>query len=383
MVLPGYDGTSILNLMESFRRLFGSGSHHAPLEKSFHEQFRSNTTTILFVFDGMGKHLLERYPHSFLATHCTGTLTSVFPTATVPAISTFLTGLSPKEHGLPGWFSCGKEETFVSFRALPRHTSLPEWTAKRFAPTLYTVPSFFSTLPCPSLFLQPKSILSSLYSKHFSHGAKKKSYTSLSEYFSHLLSALQHATTPSFLYAYVSDLDTVGHHHGPTSPEMDRTFHLLDEACKDFWEKAQQFSVQCVITADHGMLETHPDQEIFLSDYPDISPLLRIPIGGEARVPFFSALPEHQDKLFTLLSTQLASYATPHWTKDLIREGYFGPGAPHPALQERVGDIALFMKDRYYFSDHDKTTPLAHFGAHGGLHPDELFVPFIFLSSAL
>jgi hypothetical protein len=63
---------------------------------------------------------------------------------------------------------------------------------------------------------------------------------------------------------------------------------------------------------------------------------------------------------------------------DLLAEGWFGPGAPHPRLAERIGDYILVMKDGYAIRD---VLPgerrHAQIGVHGGTSEDEMLVPLV------
>jgi hypothetical protein len=62
----------------------------------------------------------------------------------------------------------------------------------------------------------------------------------------------------------------------------------------------------------------------------------------------------------------------------LVEQGWFGPGTPHPRLAERVGDVAIVMRERYTLKD---WTPgegrHLHIGNHGGTSEDEMLIPLI------
>jgi hypothetical protein len=62
----------------------------------------------------------------------------------------------------------------------------------------------------------------------------------------------------------------------------------------------------------------------------------------------------------------------------LVQEGWLGPGKPHPLLGERIGDVALMMRDRYTIKDWMPGEPRwLHIGNHGGTHEDEMMIPLI------
>jgi hypothetical protein len=65
-------------------------------------------------------------------------------------------------------------------------------------------------------------------------------------------------------------------------------------------------------------------------------------------------------------------------SQELVDQGWFGPGEPHPRFAERVGDVALVMNG--YFTVKDWTPGEArhlHIGNHGGTTADEMMIPLI------
>ena len=65
-------------------------------------------------------------------------------------------------------------------------------------------------------------------------------------------------------------------------------------------------------------------------------------------------------------------------SRELVEEGWFGPGAPHPSFAERIGDVALVMRGNYTVKD---WTPgearYLHLGNHGGTSESEMMIPLI------
>ena len=62
----------------------------------------------------------------------------------------------------------------------------------------------------------------------------------------------------------------------------------------------------------------------------------------------------------------------------LVEEGWFGPGEAHPRFAERIGDVAIVMRNRYTVKDWTPGEPRwLHIGNHGGTHEDEMLIPLI------
>ena len=65
-------------------------------------------------------------------------------------------------------------------------------------------------------------------------------------------------------------------------------------------------------------------------------------------------------------------------SRRLADEGWFGPGEAHPRLAERIGDVAIVMRNRYTVKDWTPGEPRwLHIGNHGGTHEDEMLIPLI------
>lgn len=96
--MPDYGGGSIVNLMASLLRARGGEAAYPNLRLLPPEAIRDYTNILLLVIDGLGANwLAERSPRGILSRHQLGSISSVFPTTTAAAITTFLTGHAPQQ----------------------------------------------------------------------------------------------------------------------------------------------------------------------------------------------------------------------------------------------------------------------------------------------
>ena len=108
--LPDYEGGSIVNLMESLSiGLNGRRTGYSPLRSLPLERIKAAKRIALVVIDGLGMNLLRQFDSDDrekpqLSTNLVGEMTSVFPPTTASAVTTFMSGLAPQQHGLTGWF---------------------------------------------------------------------------------------------------------------------------------------------------------------------------------------------------------------------------------------------------------------------------------------
>jgi hypothetical protein len=67
-------------------------------------------------------------------------------------------------------------------------------------------------------------------------------------------------------------------------------------------------------------------------------------------------------------------------SRDLLVQGLFGLGAPHPRLPERIGDYTLLMRGNNVIRDRlPGENQYTQIGVHGGLSETELTVPLCVL----
>jgi hypothetical protein len=65
-------------------------------------------------------------------------------------------------------------------------------------------------------------------------------------------------------------------------------------------------------------------------------------------------------------------------SRDLVEEGWFGRGAAHARIAERVGDVTLVMRGHYTVKDWVAGEARhLHIGNHGGTSEDEMMIPLV------
>jgi predicted AlkP superfamily pyrophosphatase or phosphodiesterase len=80
---------------------------------------------------------------------------------------------------------------------------------------------------------------------------------------------------PTFLTLYFSTIDSVGHDHGPESPELAEAIHEVDREIARLVAAIEAAGLtgrtNFVLVSDHGMAALSPDRTIVLDEYLDMS----------------------------------------------------------------------------------------------------------------
>ncbi len=384
MYLPEYKDNSIVNLMSSILLAYGENPTYKPLKNLDVETLRRSTNIILFVVDGLG--------HEFLMQHAeNGTfsrfprekITSVFPSTTATAITTFATGLAPQQHAITGWFMHLKEMGSV-VKILPftprRNDHAPGFTDTSMHRILECDP-ISSMIRADNFFFSPHYLHGSAYTRATSRGAEMIAYDSLSDCLIKLAKTVQETSRKKFLYVYWPELDTICHSFGVGSPEASTHFKELERNIDELIRTLKGSRTMMLVTSDHGLIDTKKEDFINLNEHPDLAATLILPLCGEPRVAYCYVRPSRVRSFREYVSSELSPFCTLHSSQELIRNKFFGLYQPNAKLFDRVGDYVLIMKKKYIIKDFI-LGETEHFlkANHGGVSREEMYVPLINIS---
>lgn len=381
MPLPDYAGGSIVNLMSSIESALGTATPLYPPLRDLLPSALGTGNVVLLVIDGLGHgYLTQAHPTSCLRQHLRAAITSVFPSTTATAITTFLTGLAPQQHGLTGWHmyfrELGTVTAVLPFRARHGGPSLTQSGVD--AAALFGHGSLFDRLAVPSHIVAPQRIVHSDFNLAHSGCARRMGYASLAQFFERIREAVADGTGRKYVYAYYPELDGLAHEYGIASPQVATHFAELDAAFGLFLSSIRGSGSTVVVTADHGFIDTTPESEIELDQHPALAEALVLPLCGERRAAYCYVHPHKREQFERYVRDELAGCAALFESAQLVAHGYFGPGEPHPRLCERIGHYTLMMKHNYVIKDWlPNERRYTQIGVHGGVSMQEMVVPLI------
>lgn len=351
---------------------------------------------VTVIVDGFGWSQWSRdaADHRFfraLVEHGTVTpLSSIYPSETAACMTTFHTATPPVRHGLVGW-GVYAEPLGTVVEPLPFVTAAGE-PLDDLADTVPDAELLFSGEPVyPDLraagvdptVIQPALTVDSPYSARVLEGASVVAYRSVRSLADTIRRTLESGTTPQYVHAYYPVADEAAHHEGSASA----AYH---EACADLARALDgdlagsvdpevAAETLLLVTADHGVVDTHPPSNVDLYAMDGVRDRLRrtddggvVPPAGSPRNVHLHARPGEVEALGAALERRLDALVL---TRDEVVElGLFGDGDPSALFDRRVGDLVVVPRDRSVWYGPD-SSGLEHVGMHGGLHPDELLVP--------
>lgn len=377
LTLPDYHGGSLVNLMSSIATALGGSSAYPPATALPPEALADARHLVLLVVDGLGHDFLLGRDGA-LRQHLRGQLTSVFPSTTASAIPTFLTGQAPQQHGLTGWHMYFREIGAIAaplpFRVRAGRHSLRQ--AGVTPATLFGLIPLFDRLPLPCHVVSPQQIIHSDFNVALSGKAARYGYDTLEDMFARIAGLLRSDAPRSYVHAYWPQLDSLAHEYGIGSPQVAEAYTALDAGFARLLEVARDSGSRVIVTADHGFIDT--DETIDLDDHPGLRDTLLLPLCGESRMAYAYVRAGREAQFEAYVRGQLAERVLLYKSEDIVRQGWLGTGAAHPALRDRLGDYVLIPRGRAILRDWLQGEPRhTHIGVHGGLSAAEMIVPLI------
>ncbi|MCL7713283.1 ectonucleotide pyrophosphatase/phosphodiesterase [Stenotrophomonas mori] len=213
-----------------------------------------------------------------------------YPSITFPNHYTLVTGLRPDRHGVIANFMTDPTLPGVRFSMFDPATvgdarwwndGTPLWTRVRMqggrAAAMFWVGSEAPVHGARPEFWRPFDI-------------KVSSAERVAQVLEWL--ALPAAERPHFTTLYFDRVDSMGHAHGPDSPELDQALVEVDQALDQLMRGIDALGlarqVNLVVVSDHGMIATGPEKEVFLDDLVDVG---RLDFTWTGAYAAFNALP--------------------------------------------------------------------------------------------
>lgn len=379
-MLPDYRGGSLQNLMVSIEEALGSRTAGYPeLGLLPAASFEPDRNLVLLVIDGLGFDYLSRRSGA-LREHLRGAITSVCPATTASAITTFLTGAAPQQHGFTGWFSWFRElGSVLAILPFKARCAAEPLNGVDYTPAdLCGATPLTSRLTLPSHTVAPDWMADSAFNRAFQNDTRMWPYKGLDGLFSATLKAVKKDKAPAFVYSYWPEYDSLSHMFGVGSLEVEQHFEQLDQTFGRFLKVLKGTGTRLIVTADHGFIDSPPERMIEIADHPELADTLILPLCGEPRLAYCYVHPERQERFEAYVGNELAHAVDLMPSSRLIEQGWFGLGEPHPELQSRVGRYTMVLKENYkvrHWLLGEK--PHQHLGVHGGVSEQEMRVPLV------
>lgn len=384
-VLPDYAGYSVVGIPSLVMHLLGVSSPTSPLAGAI--DVPPFDRVVLLILDGLGYHKLLRVfgNHGGMTLQRLGRrgaflpITSVFPSTTVTALTSYATGLTPQQHGMIGYRLYLHETksitNMIQLSILGDGQGGSDRDEEMTADALLPVTTVCEQLgrhDVTSHTLLPRHIaasgLSQLLYRGCSHSHPVVNFADM------LVTArqiLETSNDKTFLTLYWPGLDSIAHTRGPETDSYLAELLSVDTAIgRELVGRVDRTLL--VVSSDHGFVPMRPSDYVALSDLPRLSDALLLPPVGEPRASYFHL--RHRSE--TLRLADLPGGLLPLAADQALELGLLGHGECHPELAHRLGDLIIASTGPaaiYHPYPDAQLLP----GMHGGLTVDEMLIPLI------
>lgn len=397
---PFYHGYSLANIPSSICHWlgipgFGTPALAADIVDLYPQKFQH---VILCVVDGMGlntlQHTLELAQMNLdyaawaeiAREGALAPLTSIAPSTTAAALTTFWTGRPPAEHGVMAYEVWLKEYGLIANMILHSPTSyigeLDSLRRAGFHPESFlpvpTLGTHLASHGVRAYGFQHHTIAHSGLSAMLMNGVEINPFRSLSDLWVSL-SALLDAThaEQNYIYIYWGDLDEHSHRFGPDDPRVALELAAFSRQLAYFLRERRARNRQdtlLLVTADHGHISTPRRADYELRRHPRLLDCLVMMPSGEARFPFVYLRPGREEAFLRYLEETWPGQFLPIPSTQALASGLFG-GSPYDRVPDRIGDYVIIPQGDAYWWFGSRDNPLL--GRHGGLSRTEMLVPFL------
>lgn len=376
IVYPNYKNC-ILNTITSILKYYNVETKHDSLN-ILDEKLKQNYKNVVFIIlDGMGDLILNKVsPDGFFSKNKLTTVTSVYPSTTTAAVTTYYSGKPPYETGWIAWSQYFKEYG-RSLDVLIHRESFFRDEIKNPKIDVYkdviNYETIFEKIEKASPHIKAYEIMPAYAEVKSRRSLRADSLDIICED----IKDLCNNKGEKFIMAYYDKPDGLLHKYGCDSNEVKEMIldaeKQIEEMCKELEDTL------VIISADHG----HKDIEksYTLLDYPEIQDCLIMPPTLESRVVGFWVKDDKREEFERLFKKEFEGEFLLLSKEEVLNMNLLGFGEKHKKIDDFIGNyLALSISSSMIrietFLVEGKPVKKS---THCGLTEDEMMVPLIII----
>lgn len=374
-IFPDYEHC-ILNLINSILKHYNVKSQYNGLPKLEKELSKNYKNVVLIILDGMGEHILKDVsPNGYFVQHHVDKITSVCPSTTTAAITTYYSGKPPIE---TGWIAMS--QYFKEYgRAIEMLRKTDSYTGEQIKNNKIDV---FDLIKYETIYEQIEKALPDVKAYEinpiYCDARSKRNINADNIYYMcESIKAICSNKDKNFILAYSDSPDTLLHKYGCKSKEVKEFIIDAENKIQQMMKELKDTLV--IVSADHGHKDIEKVHNIL--DLKEIQDCIIMPASLESRAVTFWVKEDKREKFENYFKNNLDEEFILYTKEEFLNKNLLGFGKKHPKIDDFIGNyiaisigssiiklgtnISLEKKDK-------KST-------HCGFTPDEMEVPLIIL----
>lgn len=378
--LPNYSWKGNVNLMATIRNWCWNKSEYEELDLLKSEDLNEFQNVVLFVVDALWYERINTYGKwSFLEKNCIWKSTSVFPSTTSTAVTSFLTWVPWQEHCIL-WRNMWLKEISAITQILPRRTKIwkfpLQWVLK--PEDVFVKPNFFSETSKDIFVITHKSYGVSDYNNYYNKNSKILYYEELHECFKEVLEAVNYNENKKYIYSYWAMFDDSCHTNWIDSNKVLDHFRDIDHQFKKLAENLKWTNTLILVTADHWQINIPQDKKIILNnDHSSLLDMLFIPLAWDNRCQY-CFVKEWKHKEFREYVKKNLSHACEIFDKnEILEKNIYWIWKASKKFLDRIWDFVIIAKENYALYDITGWKVDEDIWHHWWMTKEEIFVPIV------
>ena len=375
--LPDYSH-SILNLITSILKYYQVETNHSSLnilDKKLQNKYKN---IVFIILDGMGEHILKQLsPNGYFYNNKIDCITSVYPSTTTAALTTYYSGRPPYETGWIAWSQYfkeyGRDLDMLSHKESYKGDSIQEAKINVFNDIVNYTPIFER--------IEQASPNVKAYELTPSYSDKRSKRSVRADTIDEIIANIELlCNTPDekFILAYSDNPDALLHKFGTASEEVKAFIEKTEKQIKEMCEKLGDDTI-VIISADHG--HKNIEKAYSILDYPEIQECLIMPPSLESRVLTFWAKEDMKEQFEERFKNAFGDDFLLMTKQEFLDKHFLGYGEKHSKIDDFIGNyIALSIGESMirletFLADGKPVKK----STHCGLTKEEMEVPLIVL----
>lgn len=375
IVLPNYEHC-ILNTITSILRYYQVETKHTSL-KTLDEKLKKKYQNVVFLLlDGLGEHILKKHsPNGYLVKNEMECVTSVYPSTTTAALTTYYSGKPPYETGWIAWSQYFKEYGRALDMLSHRESYLGETIKNPKMDVFQSIVNYetiYEQIEKASPQVKVFEIMPEYCEKKTNKSLRANNIDEIIEN----LETICQLPAEKFVFAYCDNPDALLHMNGTASEEVKEFIQETEKKIERLVENLPEDTI-LIISADHG----HKDIEksYTLLDYPQIQECLIQPASLESRTLSFWVKEEMKEIFVERFNKEFGEEFWLMTKEEFLAKNFLGFGEKHQKIDDFIGNyIALsisgsIIRLETFLAEGKKIKK----STHCGLSKEEMEVPVI------
>lgn len=376
IVYPNYKN-SLINIPYSVQDIFGISSNRKLSQDSFPYQSKNWDRVIVFLIDGFGMKPWKKYkdhPVLYKLYHkgFFTDLTSIYPSETAAAMTTFHTGLYPKEHGVIGKYIYDNSmDSSFSFFKRNKISGSSDINSEK----LNIDSRIYKNLS--SVGVDCKYVAPYNHVKYNNTDMYPYTKSNISEAGEKMISTVSDNKDKEYILGYFPQVDSVGHKNKYNSVNYRNTLgQILRTINTVLTNIPNNKETLVLLTADHGQKRT--SKYVNLNNLEWLNENLKKHNSGE-HIKYsgnYKNVHLHlQDNIVEIKDKFEKQFGAKVFTRnEILNNNLFGSVESSLAFKQRVGDLVVtHPKTCFWYHSEEEFN---YTGIHSGMSEDEMKIPF-------